>query len=132
MDCLQTLAHLLTKAYPLEGEVQLIITDDIFIRELNAKYRGKDQPTDVLSFPLVGSCPPTIDALSALAGEIYISLPRARDQATSLSIPFLSEMARLFTHGFLHLAGWTHDTNTDLEEMEKETDGFLDQIGLLT
>ena len=131
VDCLQAIVCSLNKVYPLEGEVQLIITDDIFIRELNAKYRGKDITTDVLSFPLVGSCPQHINALSALVGEIYISLPRALNQALLLSVPFFTEMARLFIHGYLHLAGWTHDTCKDLVAMEQETDRYLTQMGLL-
>ena len=131
VECLQAIALALTQSYPLEGEVQLIITDDIFIKELNANYRGKDIPTDVLSFPLEKVDTPDLVPLSSLVGEIYISLPRAQDQANLLNAPFLTEMARLFTHGFLHLAGWTHDTNIDLAAMEKETERFLAIAGLL-
>ena len=128
---LNELACQVTEARPVGGPVQVILTDDVYMRELNATYRGKDQPTDVLSFDLEASAPdlPGVDKIS---GEIYISVERAEIQAAEQQTPLITEMARLLVHGLLHLAGYDHDTPERLRFMEQETDRFLQAIDLLS
>lgn len=97
------------------AEVNVLLTDDETVHTLNREYRGRDRPTDVLSFPLRGSrpgapaTPPHPDA-SALLGDVVISVDTARRQAAERNAPLASELARLAAHGALHLLG--HDDAT--------------------
>jgi len=118
---LEQLAKAVAAAHPLEGAVHLVLAGDAYLRRLNAAYRGADRATDVLSFDL-GSGP---SIPGAPRGEIYISLERARDQAAEQQVPLFAELARLFVHGLLHLAGYDHDTPAGLQFMEQETDRLL-------
>lgn len=110
--------------HAVPDEVQLVLIDDTYMNHLNTAYLKKDGTTDVLSFSL-GSTPG-----GASFGEIYISLPQAKRQATALNASLLEELARLLVHGLLHLVGWIHDTPTQLETMERETETILDAVDL--
>lgn len=124
---LRALAGRVLAEYPAGGPVDAVLTGDEELRRLNATYRGRDRPTDVLSFPLAGG-PPATGASAAEAvpvGEIYISLERAAAQAAALKVPPEEELARLLVHGLLHLAGCDHQTEEDLAFMERETERFL-------
>jgi probable rRNA maturation factor len=80
-----------------------LLTDDETLRELNRKYRKKDYPTDVLSFPSI--------ALSSELGELAISIERAAEQAQQYGHALLDEIRILMLHGVLHLAGMDHETD---------------------
>lgn len=82
-----------------DAELSILLTDDAGIRELNRDYRGKDKPTDVLSFPMNDE---------VVLGDIVISLPRARAQALEFGSTAAEELARLLVHGLLHLIGYEH------------------------
>lgn len=82
-----------------KAELSIFLTDDDGIRELNKAYRGKDKPTDVLSFPMGDE---------VLLGDIVISLPRAEAQAEEFGCTVAEEQGRLFVHGLLHLIGYDH------------------------
>jgi probable rRNA maturation factor len=88
------------RAAGVAGEVGILLTGDAEMRRLNLQFRGKDAPTDVLSFP----APP-----DAGGGDIAISLARARAQAASLGHDLLTEIKVLILHGMLHLAGYDHE-----------------------
>jgi len=122
------LARQVTAAHPFPGQVQLVLTDDSYIRRLNVAYRGKDCATDVLSFDLG---PPFTLEEAATTCEIYISAERARAQAARRDVAEIEELARLLVHGLLHLAGYDHDTPEKLLLMERETDLFLREANLL-
>jgi probable rRNA maturation factor len=89
--------------------VAIIFTGDSPLRDLNRRFRKKDQPTDVLSFNL--------DDPDFL-GEIYISLDRTREQAREYGKPFYAELTLLITHGLLHLCGYDHGNPQDQAEMQ--------------
>lgn len=80
-------------------ELSILLTDDAGIRELNREYRGKDKPTDVLSFPMNDA---------ELLGDIVISMDRAAAQAEEFGCTVMEEEARLLVHGLLHLLGYDH------------------------
>lgn len=82
-----------------ERELSVLLTDDEGIRELNRRFRGKDKPTDVLSFPMEDPC---------LIGDIAVSMERARAQAAEFGVSENEELARLLVHGILHLIGHDH------------------------
>lgn len=81
-------------------EVSLLFTDDKEVQVLNRDYRGKDKPTDVLSFPL---------ELDGYLGDIAISVQTARRQAREFETTLRSEILRLIIHGVLHLQGYEHE-----------------------
>ena len=82
--------------------------DDEEIRRLNRDWRGKDRPTDVLSFPLQeGAFAGVGDAL----GDVVISLPTARRQAGENGFTLVEEVDRLLVHGILHLVGYDHEVS---------------------
>ncbi len=95
-----------------DSELSICLTDDAGIRELNSQYRDKDKATDVLSFPMEDDelgCEGFggEDAVRVL-GDVAISIETARRQAESYGATFYAEMARLLTHGLLHLLGFDH------------------------
>ena len=98
------------KALDVEGEVALVLTGDRAIRALNARYRGKDRPTDVLSFPGGGA--------GGELGDIVISVQSAERNARGLGRTLARELDVLALHGFLHVLGYDHETD----------DGAMDRL----
>lgn len=117
----------------LEGEgalaktsVNIILTDNSYIKRLNQKFRGIHSPTDVLAFPASGFTPPKSPPF---IGEVYISLERAQIQAQDYGVSFQEEVERLLAHGILHLLGYSHEKQKTQEEMDKKTEYYLQKIG---
>lgn len=97
-----------------------LITGDAELRRLNRDYRGKDYPTDVLSFPLP-------NARNSL-GDIAISLPRARAQSREYGHTPEQEIQVLMLHGLLHLLGMDHET--DRGQMARAEKRWRARLGL--
>jgi len=100
-------------------EVDIVFCDDAEIQELNMSYRGKDKPTDVLSFALFADNPDEyfiIDNQISL-GEIIISTETAKKQAIEREKTFNDEIYFLLSHGILHLLGFDHPDEGTLEDM---------------
>ena len=84
-------------------------------RQLNHKYRHKNQPTNILSFPLT-------DFTSNFIGDLVICAPLVKQEAHQQQKPLLAHWAHLIIHGVLHLLGYDHDTEKNAKLMEtKET-----------
>jgi probable rRNA maturation factor len=117
-----------------QSEVSLTLTDDEGIRVLNRDYRRLDQPTDVLSFPLLeefGDEPAIVGApQDYLLGDIVISLERAVSQAADFGHSLEREVGFLFVHGLLHLLGYDHDTAEGEEDMRSREEATLQGLGL--
>ena len=113
----ETLSH---EKFPFDAEVSVTLCDNEYIRALNSRYRGKDKPTDVLSFPLYEDGNFTVaECISgAMLGDIVISLERAREQAEELGHGFLREVAFLTIHSTLHLLGYDHERSEADEEAQ--------------
>ena len=103
------LSLLRMKADPL-SETGLVLTDDPGIQKLNDRYRGKDSPTDVLSFHT---------GTSGFLGDVVVSVDRAAEQAYTYGHSFEREMAFLTVHGMLHLLGLDHENEEERVHMEK-------------
>ena len=98
---------------PATGEVSILLTDDAGVRELNRQWRGIDKPTNVLSFPAApGPGPQT------LLGDIVIAYETLARESEAQGTPFLHHLAHLTVHGFLHLLGYDHETDSQAEAME--------------
>ena len=123
------------------AEVGLVVTDDETLRDLNRRYRGLDEPTDVLSFghepfdrlrtepfdrlrtePFV--TPP--DGVRRL-GEVILSYPTAERQAQEAGHSVQEEAAHLVVHGLLHLRGYNHDDPEDERRMRAREEELLGQ-----
>ena len=115
-------------------EMTLRLTEDLEIQELNAQYRQKDQPTDVLAFASLEVDSPYNNNLSIdeplYLGDVIISVETAKKQAEEQNHSLTYELAWLLCHGFLHLLGWDHPDETSLEEMLAQQDYLLKSIGL--
>jgi len=114
------------------NEVSLVFCDDAYIQNLNRDYRGKDQPTDVLSFALnEGEEPEIVDGpVQVLLGDIIISLETAARQAEEYNHSLEREVAYLTVHGMLHLLGYDHMTEEDKAEMRLEEEHVLSLLGI--
>lgn len=115
-----------------QTEVSILLIDDEYIHELNRQYRGKDRPTDVLSFALnEGEEPDIIDGPEEnLLGDIIISIETAARQAQEYGHSLEREMAFLALHGMLHLLGYDHETEEERIEMRKEEEYVLEQLDI--
>ena len=86
-------------------ELSLVLVDNQEIRQLNARYRNKDEPTDVLSFPSGGQ----ISEKPAILGDVIISVEKAEEQARKARKTVEQEVVTLLIHGILHLLGYDHE-----------------------
>jgi len=101
-------------------EVELIITDDETIQKLNAEHRGKDNTTDVLSFPM--EAPFTEQSIFGMPlGSIIIAESFVKEKASAFSHSTQDELSLLFIHGMLHLLGFDHENDDgEMRAREKE------------
>ncbi|PSB15155.1 rRNA maturation RNase YbeY [filamentous cyanobacterium CCP1] len=114
-------------------ELSLRLTDDAEIQTLNAQYRHKDQPTDVLAFAaLEVDSPQPIDELPEplYLGDIVISVETAQQQAFQLGHSLEQELAWLAAHALLHLLGWDHPDEIRLARMLEQQECLLNTVGL--
>jgi probable rRNA maturation factor len=94
----------------------LIFADDAEVQALNREWRGKDQPTNVLSFPMLDraellALPPV--GPPELLGDIALALETCQREAQEKAIPLEHHAAHLIIHGLLHLAGYDHETSPE-------------------
>lgn len=111
-----------------DSEVSVKFTSDDEVRSLNAAWRGKDRPTNVLSFPMAGA-----DELAdaQLLGDIVLAHGVCAAEAADKAVGIETHAAHLVVHGTLHLLGYDHETSDgDAEEMEEIERRALASIGI--
>jgi probable rRNA maturation factor len=113
------------RAAGLKATVNVLVTSSAAVRSLNQKFRGKNQATDVLSFPAPLS---DLGNRSRLAGEIAISAEIAMQNASRLGHAAAQEVKILALHGILHLAGFDHER--DNGEMARQEANLREKLGL--
>lgn len=106
-----------------DAEVTVLLVGDRRMAELNARYRNRPGPTDVLAFP-AGPAPPGEAAL----GDIVISLDTAVRQARRMGHDPFREVATLLVHGLLHLRGYDHQTASARRRMGGRQRAILDRF----
>jgi probable rRNA maturation factor len=111
-------ARRLLDAMNESASLSLTLIGDDAMRALNRGYRGKDKPTDVLSFPLDGNA--AARSAERLLGDVVISVDTARRQAAAYDAPLQRELYRLLIHGLLHLKGHDHIRADERRAMERE------------
>ena len=123
-------AVLRMEKFPYSAEISVTFVDNEQIHELNREYRGKDTPTDLLSFAMEeGETLLQDPTLPELLGDIVINTDRTALQAEQLGHSYQRELVFLFLHGLLHLLGYDHEQGP---EQEREMFSLQDQlIGML-
>ncbi len=130
---------------PYEAEVNLTLTDNEDIRELNRDFRDKDAVTDVLSFPMVSISPPAdFNSLKKddpdvfnpetgelMLGDIVINLERVIEQAEEYGHSTLREFAFLIVHSVLHLLGFDHENPDEEIQMFTLQEEILDELDII-
>jgi probable rRNA maturation factor len=128
---------------PYEAEVNVLITDNEDIRQINQEFRNIDNPTDVLSFPMVDyDFPSDFDRLEDMAndyfnpetgelllGDIVISIDKVIEQAEKYGHSENREMAFLVAHSMLHLFGYDHMEEEERQIMEQKQEEILSRRG---
>lgn len=109
-------------------ELSLVFTNDAEIREINAEWRDKDKPTNVLSFPAYPIQPG--DEPGPMLGDIVIARETVEREAVELEKTFDDHLTHLLVHGFLHLFGYDHMDEEEAEEMEGLETRILARLGL--
>lgn len=105
----------MSAAHP--SEVSFLFTDNATIQGINNEWRGKDKPTNVLSFPAFPLRPGM--APKPLLGDIVIALEIVKFEAADEGKSFENHLTHLIIHGLLHLLGYDHETDDDAKVMER-------------
>ncbi len=107
----------------VQGDIVVLLTDDAAVRELNGRFRDKDKPTNVLSFPAPENAFPHL-------GDIVLAYGVCATEAEAQSKTLADHLSHLVVHGVLHLLGRDHEDDAEAEEMEAEEREILAQIGV--
>ncbi|MEM7679417.1 MAG: rRNA maturation RNase YbeY [Pseudomonadota bacterium] len=105
---LKTLEHV---SFEEQTEISCVLADNDFVQELNKNYRGKDKPTNVLSFP-------QDDKTFMNLGDVIFARETIEKEAVTQNKKFNDHLAHLTVHGTLHLLGYDHEDDDQAEEME--------------
>ena len=115
-------------------ELSIIFVDNARIQEINKEYRNKDAVTDVISFAMEEMGEDEIQIIGEdiprVLGDIIISIERTKEQAHEYGHSFERELGFLALHGFLHLLGYDHMTESDEKVMFTKQKEILDEYGL--
>ncbi len=118
----------------LTAEISIRLTSDAEVQALNHQYRGKDKPTNVLSFPMLA--PDEIAALTdetdfdTLLGDIVLARETCAREAAERGVPLEDHAAHLIVHGTLHLIGHDHMKDAEAEAMEAIERAAMAALGL--
>ncbi len=107
----------------VEGDIVVLLTDDAAVRALNGRFRDKDKPTNVLSFPAPENALPHL-------GDIVLAYGVCATEAEAQGKTLADHLSHLVVHGVLHLLGRDHEDDAEAEEMEAEEREILAQIGV--
>ena len=110
-----------------QAEASFSFADDKRIHELNAAWRKKDAPTNVLSFPASQGADLT---KAPLLGDVVLAYETVDQEASEEGKSFAHHAAHLIVHGFLHLIGYDHETDDEAEEMENTESRVLLALGM--
>ena len=116
---------------PRPVEISVLLTSDDRVRELNAKWRGKDKPTNVLSFPLSETGDMEAEAGAGLMlGDLVLARGVCAAEASEKQVRLEDHAAHLLVHGTLHLLGYDHHDDASAEDMESREVRALARLGI--
>ena len=107
----------------VEGDVVVLLAADEAVQDLNQRFRDKDRPTNVLSFPAAESAFPHL-------GDVVLGYAYCAAEAETQGKTLSDHLSHLVVHGVLHLLGRDHEDDAEAEEMEAEERDILAQIGV--
>jgi probable rRNA maturation factor len=107
------------------GQISILLTGDAAIRALNLQFRGKDKPTNVLSFPAAD-----MPGNEAFLGDIAVAFETALQEAAEQGKALGDHLSHLIVHGMLHLLGEDHETADDAERMEMAERRILARLAI--
>ena len=99
--------------------IDFIFCSDEYLLQINKEYLQHDDYTDIITFPLEED---------PILGEIYISIDRVRENASTFEIPFEKELLRVIIHGVLHLCGYDDHDDSDIEEIRSKEEYYLEKV----
>jgi probable rRNA maturation factor len=102
------------------GEINYIFCDDEYLLKINQDYLQHDYYTDIITFDYVKG--------KTISGEIFVSLQRISDNASTLSKNYEEELRRVLAHGILHLSGYKDKSEEEEKEMRRKEDFYLDKF----
>jgi probable rRNA maturation factor len=102
------------------GDLCVVLADDELQRQLNRDYRGRDKPTNVLSF----------DGAPAALGDVVLALETVAAEAQMQGKPLADHVAHLVVHGVLHLMGYDHEKRSEASRMERLEIEILERLGV--
>ena len=123
--------ELATSARPLE--ISILLTGDDRVRRLNAEWRAKDKPTNVLSFPMIQPedlRQATLAGPELLLGDIILARGICEAEAIEKGVSFHEHAVHLLVHGTLHLLGYDHHDDSEAAEMERREIRALGRLGI--
>ena len=104
------------------GELSVVLADDARVHALNRDYRGKDTPTNVLSFPMAEA--------TGLLGDVVLARETLEREALAQGKTFADHTAHMLVHGVLHLLGYDHLDDAEAEDMERREVRALARLGI--
>ena len=107
----------------VEGDVVVLLTDDAAVHDLNLRFRDRDRPTNVLSFPAAASAAPHL-------GDLVLALGVCAAEAAAQGKSLADHLTHLTVHGVLHLLGRDHVDEVEAEAMEAEERTLLASLGV--
>ena len=126
LKCIKALVkNILAENNIKDAELSYIFCNDNYLLDLKKKFFNQDHLTDVIAFRLNNYEEQRVE------GEIYISLPRAKENAQIYEEPYEREVARLIIHGCLHLIGYLDKTKKQRNIMSKSENYFLNKIDMI-
>ena len=99
------------------GEINYVFCSDNYLLDINKKYLDHDYYTDIITFDQSED--------NLIAGDIYISVDRVRENAANSTIPFKEELKRVMIHGILHLLGYDDKSEEEKKQMRKKEEACL-------
>ena len=99
------------------GDINYIFCDDEYLLKVNQDYLDHDYYTDIITFDYVKA--------NTISGDIFVSLPRISDNASTLAQDFESEFRRVLAHGLLHLCGYKDKTAEEQSKMRQKEDFYI-------
>ena len=134
-EAIRATPHAALANTPALVEVSVRLTSDAEVQQLNRQYRGKDKPTNVLSFPMVQ--PDLIETVAqnsddgeVLLGDIVLAHDVCAAEAGDKGVPVEAHATHLIVHGALHLLGYDHQGSAEAEQMEAIERAVMARLGL--
>jgi len=112
------IAELLVKEKRKLDQINYIFCHDEYLLDINRQYLNHDTYTDIITFELSGKNEP-------LLADVYISIPRLRENARAFEIPFITELRRVMIHGALHLCGYRDKSKEEKRQMTEMENFYL-------